>query len=58
MSFPLTGYGGIETDSEGWQKLPLHMEMAMMQQAAKGEDGRFIFKQKLGEQLHGTEGIE
>ena len=29
----------METDSEGWQKLPLHLEMEMMQQAARGEDG-------------------
>ena len=35
----LTGRRRSEVDQDGWQKLPLHLEMAMMQQAAHGEDG-------------------
>ena len=36
----LEGAGGNgEVDEEGWQKLPLHVEMDMLRQAAMGEDG-------------------
>ncbi len=34
------GRGNVEVDSRGWQKLPLHLEVAMMQQSAQGEDGK------------------
>lgn len=30
---------GIELDDQGWEKLPLHVEMEMLQQAAGGADG-------------------
>lgn len=33
------GLGDAEVDEEGWEKLPLHVEIAMMHQAAVGEDG-------------------
>jgi hypothetical protein len=35
------GLGDAEVDEEGWEKLPLHVEIAMMHQAAVGEDGEF-----------------
>ena len=40
LSWPLTGdTEGIELDEDGWQKLPLYVELDMLQQAAHGSDG-------------------
>lgn len=29
----------VQTDADGWQKIPLHMEMEMLQQAADSANG-------------------
>lgn len=34
--------GNVDVDEDGWQKIPLEVEMEMLQQASSGADGQAL----------------